>query len=298
MTFRDWVQDSRNRVSENGITGLKRAIYEFYVGIWRNIGRRYNYGRSIWDDEWDICVVLDACRWDLVSEVESNRMDGSWDYSVASSSGEWIPKTFDKKDNSEVAYVTANPYTEDLLDEDDFFLLDEVWRYGFDEETRTIPADVVTDQAILASRKNPKKLIVHYMQPHHPFVPQPMDEGIPLREFGHQPWDNVWHKLRKGKVDRRKVWQGYASNLEYVLEHVETLLNNTSGEVLITSDHGNLLGEWGMYAHPDWVPVKDLKRVPWVKTEAENVEDYSPTDHRGKEQKVDRKDQLEALGYR
>jgi hypothetical protein len=253
----------------------------------------------MWDEDWDICVVLDACRWDLVPEVDREFLTEDWKYSVASSSGEWIPKTFSGRDNSTVAYVTANPYSKTLLSKEDFFILDEVWKYGFDTDIRTIPADVVTDEAIRAWNRDPDQLIVHYMQPHHPFIPKPMDEGLPRQDFDSQPWDNVWHKLRKDEVDRDEVWQGYVANLNYVLDHVETLLENTSGEVLITADHGNLLGEFGMYAHPDWVPLPALKRVPWVKTEAENVGSYEPTDHPSqKQEQTSRSEQLEALGYR
>lgn len=299
MTFAEWAAESKQRIREDGLNGVKRAAYEFYVGMWRNVGKRYNYGTPIWEDDWDICLVLDACRWDLIPEADRDYLTDDWKYSVGSSSGEWIPKTFDERENSDVAYVTANPYSETLLDEDDFFLLDEVWRYGFDETLRTIPADVVTDQALRAWDEGPNKLVVHYMQPHHPFVPKPMDEGLPRQDFENQPWDNVWHKLRKGEVDHDEVWDGYVANLDYVLDHVETLLNNASGEVLITADHGNLLGEMGMYSHPDWVPLPSLKRVPWIKTQAEDSGDYEPVDHstKGREE-VERSDQLEALGYK
>jgi hypothetical protein len=299
MTFSEWASESRQRVSDNGWSGIKESAYEFYVGMWRNVGKRYNYGTPMWDEDWDICVVLDACRWDLVPEVDREFLTEDWKYSVASSSGEWIPKTFSGRDNSTVAYVTANPYSKTLLSKEDFFILDEVWKYGFDTDIRTIPADVVTDEAIRAWNRDPDQLIVHYMQPHHPFIPKPMDEGLPRQDFDSQPWDNVWHKLRKDEVDRDEVWQGYVANLNYVLDHVETLLENTSGEVLITADHGNLLGEFGMYAHPDWVPLPALKRVPWVKTEAENVGSYEPTDHPSqKQEQTSRSEQLEALGYR
>lgn len=299
MTVREWVAKSGRRIRDDGWSGAKQSAYEFYVGGWSNIGRRYNYGTSIWEDNWDICIVLDACRWDLISEVNRSYLTNKSKYSVASSSGEWIPKTFHGRDNSDVAYVTANPYSKTLLEQDNFFLLDEVWEYGFDDDLRTIPADVVTDQAISAWNSGPEQLVVHYMQPHHPFVPKPMDEGLPRQEFDSQPWDNVWHKLRKGDVDREDVWSGYAANLDYVLDQVDTLLKNTSGEVLITSDHGNLLGEWGIYAHPDWVPLPALKRVPWIKTVAEDTGCHEPVDHSiRRDDQIDRGDQLEALGYK
>ncbi|WP_158854448.1 hypothetical protein [Halorhabdus sp. CUG00001] len=299
MTFRDWATETNERVREDGWRGVKESAYEFYVGLWRNVGKRINYGTPIWDEEWDICLVLDACRWDLIPEVDRPYLTNDWKYSVASSSGEWIPKTFDGRDTSDVAYVTANPYSKNLLDASSFALLDEVWEYGFDRDLRTIPADVVTDQALTAWADDPDRMVVHYMQPHHPFVPNPMDQGLPRQEFDSQPWDNVWHKLRKGEVERDEVWDGYVANLEYVLNHVETLLHNADADVLITSDHGNVLGEWGMYAHPDWVPLRSLKRVPWITTRAEDRGDYEPVDHSTREdERIDRDHQLEALGYK
>lgn len=298
MTFRDWATETNERVRKDGWRGVTESAYEFYVGLWRNVGKRVNYGTPIWDAEWDICLVLDACRWDLIPEVDRSYLTDDWNYSVGSSSGEWIPKTFDGQDTTDVAYVTANPYSKNLLDASSFALLDEVWEYGFDRDLRTIPADVVTDQALTAWAEDPDQLVVHYMQPHHPFVPDPMDQGLPRQEFDSQPWDNVWHKLRKGEVDREKVWDAYVANLEYVLDHVETLLGNADADVLITSDHGNVLGEWGMYAHPDWVPLRSLKRVPWITTHAEDRGDYEPTDHSTNPASSTRNEQLEALGYR
>ncbi|WP_181686641.1 hypothetical protein [Halorhabdus salina] len=301
MTFTDWIDESRERVRTSGWSGVKRSVYEFYVGMWRNVGKRYNYGTPIWEEDWDICIVLDACRWDLMNEVEADYdfVDDNAKYSVASSSGEWIPKTFDGVDTSEVAYVTANPFSKMLLDDEDFLVLDEVWDYAVDEAIRTIPADAVTDRGITAYRKhNPDKLILHYMQPHYPFVPNPMDDGLPLHDFGQNPWDDVWDKLHASEVDRDEVWRNYRANLEYVLDSVNTLLDNIDGEVLITADHGNLLGEWGLYGHPDKVPIKALKRVPWCKTQATDTGTYEPEDWSETDAAQDREELLRDLGYR
>lgn len=299
MTFPDWATETRERVREDGWAGITESAYEFYIGLWRNVGKQVNYGTQIWETDWDICLVLDACRWDLIEEVNRPYLTDDWMYSVASSSGEWIPKTFEGYDTSDVAYVTANPYSKHLLDPSAFAVLDEVWEYGFDRDLRTIPAEIVTDQALTVWADDPEQLVVHYMQPHHPFVPNPMDQGLPRQEFESQPWDNVWHRLRKGEVDREEVWESYAANLAYVLNHVETILHNADAEVLITADHGNLVGEWGMYAHPDWVPLPALKRVPWIKTSAEDRGSYEPVDHSDRGTDVtDRVDQLEALGYK
>lgn len=283
MTLVDWLVETRRNVKQDGWRGVKDSSYKFYVGMLRNVGRRYNFGEPIFEADWDLLVVLDACRWDLMAEVvdDYDFVDTETTYSIGSSSAEWMEKNFGDQyatELSETAYVTANPYSDRLLDTADFAHLDEVWKDRWDDDIRTIPASGVTDRAIAAGRqRNDRRTIVHYMQPHHPFVPEPMDRGIPRNEFSSTPWDNVWHKLRRGEVDRSEVWRGYRRNLEYVLDSVATLLDNFEAETaVITADHGNLLGEYGVYAHPDYVPIRALKRVPWCVTTARDTGTYDP----------------------
>ncbi|MFB6177606.1 MAG: hypothetical protein ABEI99_10760 [Halobaculum sp.] len=300
MSFTDWLAESRKRIATDGVTGLRESGYELYVGAWRQLGRRINYGRSVYADDWDVLVILDACRWDLMAEVvdEYDFVDDRWDYSVASSSGEFLTKTFGDHDTSETAYVTANPFSKPRLKRRSFAVLDEVWEYAVDEEVRTIPAAAVTDRAIRVARKRqPDDLVVHYMQPHYPFVPDPLDRGLPLHEFGQSPWDDVWDKLRAGELDRTTVWEGYRENLRYVLDSVATLLRNVDGDVLITADHGNLLGEFGLYGHPDFVPIPTLKRVPWCLTTATDEQTHEPDQWREDSVDSEREELLRDLGY-
>ena len=306
MTFADWITESRRQIRQDGWQGVKDSLYKFYVGAFRNLGRRWNYGEPIYESDWDLLIVLDACRTDLMADVvdEYDFVDRETTYSVASSSAEWMTKNFDEAYAREVertAYVTANPYSERLLDADDFAFLDEVWKTAWDDEVRTIPAEGVTAAAVAAARERDfDRLVVHYMQPHHPFVTNPMDKGLPRDEFSSTPWDNVWHKLRRGQVDRQVVWDAYADNLRYVLDQVAVLLENVDAErAVVTSDHANLMGEFGLYAHPDYVPIPTLKRVPWCVTSAEDTGSFDAGEAEGRRDlnmSVD--EQLEHLGYK
>lgn len=306
MTFMDWYADAKAHVREDGWTGAREAAYEFYVGMFRQVGKRWNYGTPIYEHDWDVFVVLDACRADLMAEVEDEYdfVDAETTYSVASSSGEWIRKNFVEGGYDDAvartAYVTGNPYSERHLDEADFALLDEVWRDAFDREIRTVPAEAITDRAIAAHRElSPEYTVVHYMQPHHPFVEDPLDEGLPLNEFGETPWDDVWDRLRKGEVDRETVWEGYANNLRYVLDHVETLLRSVDADrVLVSSDHANLLGELGLYAHPTYVPLRPLKEVPLCATSATDTGEYEPADVGDRDEEGSVEEKLRHLGYK
>jgi hypothetical protein len=65
---------------------------------------------SIWDSEWDICIILDGCRADTFESVfngESTRIR-----SVASTSQTWISRTFDGIDTSNIGYLTGNPFAD------------------------------------------------------------------------------------------------------------------------------------------------------------------------------------------
>lgn len=311
MALSDWLGDARGHVREDGLVrGGRTAGYEFYLGMWRQLGRRVNYGRRIYDHEWDLLVVLDGCRADLMHEVVDDYpfLDRGTAYSCASASGEWYRKCFAdeyREEMAQTALVSANLYTDMHLDADDFLLVDEVWRDFFDEDEGTILPEPVVDETIRAQRSlDPDRCICHLMQPHYPFVPYTKDFGAGIAKgYDHRPWSNVWERLQRGEVDKAEVWEGYRQNLVYALDHLEVLLDNVDAEtVVITSDHGNLLGEFGLYDHPQYVPVPALKRVPWIETSAEDNRSREPPDPRPDEDESadgsSVEDKLESLGYR
>ncbi len=162
----------------------------------------------IWDRDWDVCCLLDGCRFDLVQSVlaaddgtldgevagilESADVDSLW--SVGSQSAEWMARTFDDAYAEEMrrtAYVTGNPFsaqsgdqieavsTDPLpLTENDFGWLHEAWRTEWvHDDISTIPPDPLTDAAIAAWRRREElgidRVLVHYMQPHTPFRSRP-----------------------------------------------------------------------------------------------------------------------------
>lgn len=85
-----------------------------------------------------------------------------------------------------------------------------------------------------------------------------------MKIFGIQP-DSLIYKVlqRKGEKDLRNA---YKENLNIVLEQVSHLLDNISGKAVVTSDHGELLGERGCYGHDLEIRVPALVEVPWFET--------------------------------
>lgn len=337
MTFVDWLADTRRNVRQQGLEGLREAGYEFYLGLWRRFGRLYNYGEPIYEQDWDVLIVLDACRADLMEEVASEYEFVSTEAttSVASTSAEWMEKNFRSADYQDevrqTAYVTGNPFTDEVFFDQQcpecgaarsrvpgkqcaacsssappervpnhsFECLEEVWRYHWDDDYGTILPGPLTDRAIEVWREgSSRRMIVHYMQPHHPFVTSSIETSLSPDGFGEMGRESVWDQLRAGRVDRDRVWNDYRENLTVVLESVGKMLRNIDTDsVVITSDHGNAVGEWGLYGHHRGVPLPQMKRVPWCKTSARDVEGLEPDTTQESEDEGDVEKRLEDLGY-
>jgi hypothetical protein len=303
MGLKDWIEESAKKVRQNGLEGVGDVLYDLYTGVWW-FAYPVPRGTNIYERDWDVLLILDACRVDLLRSV-TDEYDFIDDVerveSVGSMSKEWMAKTFTDDYADEVedtAYITANVFSERILSEDDLGELDEVWRYGWDAEADTVRPRPVTDRVIQTARdEDYDRIIAHYVQPHHPFLGL---EGFDAAPFGPDSSDTVVDALRKGKIDRDEFWSAYRDNLRAVLDDVELLLSNLDAEkVAITADHGDALGEWGVYDHPVGFLHPAVRTVPWVEAEAQDTGEYSPGEATESEEVKESEvgDRLRALGY-
>ena len=242
---------------------------------------------DVTEADWDVLIVLDACRNDLFSErtvdleAEFTRQTVQ---SRGSSTREWLDQNF-TEEYGDTVYVTGNPQVTKYK-QDRFHRLIEVWREGFDGEDLTIPARAVTDAAIQAREQYPnKRLIVHYVQPHEPFVGHPdlnffsWDDTFPSQSEG-TPRSNkrddfegtAFGAIYHGAATREEVWEAYLDNLDYVLDDVNRLLGSLGGKVVVTSDHGNAFPRFSwpvpvrVWSHPPGLRLGELITVPWLET--------------------------------
>lgn len=114
----------------------------------------------------------------------------------------------------------------------------------------------------------------------------------------YSPMDAV--RRHVGKENLRTL---YAENLKRVLENVKNLIQYLSGTIAITSDHGELLGERGCYAHPANSDHPILRLVPWMVIEnhssigiPDSVQRHE-TDEIIDEDEASIKNKLKNLGY-
>lgn len=292
--------------------GLNRAYH-------RRGGRRsFNpRGVDVFSEDWDTLVILDACRYDAFETTNSIPGTLTARLSKGSATTEWLRANFHERDLTDTVYTTANPQLARHRDQWDVNLhrTNDVWlEEGWDEHTGTVLAETMTEAALAAVEDFPhKRHVVHYMQPHYPFVQSSttFDENhLDTIKAGNDgpAGENVWNQKFLGHLDvsREQLWRLYRGNLEYVLEHVESLLDELTGKTVVTSDHGNYVGERASpvpireYGHPRGLYDDMVVRVPWLEHEsgsrreivADTAADPASVDTEVIEQR------LEHLGYK
>jgi len=305
MDIRGWVSDSIARIRADGLDGVRGSARPVYHKGLQGVSRMQDRGTPVYDRDWDLLIIVDACRLDLMREVAGDYGyidDVSSFRSLDSMTRLWMQKNFVPTyadEMAETAYVCGNPFSKEALRDEDFLVLDEVWEYVW-EKPGTVPPRAITNRTIATARKHdPDRLVAHYMQPHCPFISRPnLTQGKRLERFGNQEWDDIWQKLQAGKVSHEEVWAGYRENLELALDDIELLLENVNAEnVVISSDHGNALGEWFVYGHPPTMPLDCLRVVPWIETTATDRGTHEPETEYQTDVETDREEQLAALGY-
>lgn len=183
----------------------------------------------------------------------------------------------------------------------------------WDEDLGTVlPADV-TKAAIEAFETYPdKRLIVHYMQPHQPWIgptAHAIRKRAEVRGWMHNRVEGDHGRgefglVRDGVISHDKMEQAYRESLEITLEHVQRLLDAVPGRAVVTADHAELLGERvtpitrRRYGHPTNLKFKTLRRVPWLEIPGETRRDVSPDPPVESRMTIEaREDRLAALGY-
>lgn len=284
------------------------GFYGWYIRGWRVVGD-WITGTNVFDKEWDVLVLLDCARPDMIAEVSDDYpyvASGETLQSVASCSFEWLRKTFGEHHSNqlaETAYITANPNTDAVDGVDLLADLIEVWRTEWDDEEETVPPRRVTDTAIQYAREATwDRLIVHYMQPHPPFLTETQESRGKV-VHPNQDTDTLTfpEALLAGEIEPETGWELHVENLRLVLNEVDVLRENLDAEELvISSDHGQAFGERKIYGHPCRVPINALRTVPWETTVATDERTYSPdiTLDQGSDPETSLEEKLRALGYR
>lgn len=264
---------------------------------------------NVLDQDWDNLVILDACRYDYFKS--HNEITGELKAIVVpgNQSLDFMRNNFAGRQAYDTVYITANPHA-DQLPSGTFHHIDYLLD-NWDSETGTILPEDVREAAIDANQEYPnKRLIVHFMQPHRPYLGPTADKlrsRIDLKGFRNQGNGlQIWGAAKQKEATVTEVRQGYTESLNIVLEEVSNLIDTLDGKTVITADHGEMLGErvfsitsrvWG---HSEGFSTRQLRTVPWLSVESDDRREIiaSEPDTSEELQEDSVSERLEALGYR
>lgn len=274
--------------------------YRIWKYIWQHIPKIQ--GSDLFDriesEPWDLLIILDACRYDVLREicdigvVERAR-------SPASTTGEFLQGAAATDLFTNTTYVSANPQVTKYAPSTDCNLI-SVFEDKWDSELNTVqPSDVYTES--ISAVKRGERTVAHTLQPHYPHICEidgsvrPVVNGLhPAERRGLEEKPEMQAALSRGMVslnDARKSYELATQFAWVAARDVALELAEEGYSTAITSDHGELFGEWGFVEHPFGVRVKDLVSVPWLTIKPREAGTRAHT------QDATVEDQLKALGY-
>lgn len=276
------------------------------------------------EGDWDILLILDACRFDYFQQAlgKTSLKGRLCKVKIPSSTTTEFLELWPTVTNrlEQPFYISGNPWC-NSRDHSHKFKVVDVALWGTDYYHQVVLPETISNIA-LAFAPFDERMIVHYMQPHAPFLGEfsrakdwemyrtirpvdlngsryeyavPFPPGAPNAKpiFRFYPYhalpsfpnETEYFPLR-GEHIVRLVRRAYMENLYLVLREVNRLLKYLKKcKVVLTADHGELLGEpyekgynpdqlfggakrkdiekWGMWWHHAGFRHQKLNTVPW-----------------------------------
>lgn len=248
--------------------------------IKRYFALKTHHGVAVMEEDWDYLIILDACRYDFFEARYRTYLQGDLQKKISrgTTTSEWLEKNFTGY-HGDTVYVSANPHCSDhtihgFRGVDHFFRIEHVWKHSWNEQLDTVEPSTMTNEALRLAREfTDKRLIIHYIQPHGPWIGK---TRISVDEIGKDPshpsaidgkWtvdSQVWELVRQGRFDVKKLIQADKDNLDLALGEVQRLVGQLEGRIVITADHGEAFGEKFVIGHPPGVYIRELVEVPWL----------------------------------
>ena len=284
---------------------------------WAGWKYRWRYGDgdhfTVENADWDNCIVLDACRYDTFESVA----DASWDVqrrlAAGSDTGQFLSANYPlSASKPDLVYVNANPrVAQEPTGE--FHEIRHIWQSCWNDEYDTVMPGDAAEAALEAAEDHPdKRLLVHMVQPHIPYI-GPTADSLPggaaiqsMRDGVKDTDPKPYAAAKSGLVDTSTVETAYRESLELAMPHVERLVEELNGKTVVTADHGDLLGgrggltfgEFSEWGHPANTPAESLATVPWTVPPFDERKQIKTGDVTNSNLTDPVHDRLEALGYK
>jgi hypothetical protein len=138
----------------------------------RGFTREFNPdGIDVFTEDWDTLIILDACRYDSFADLNTLPGTLSKRESRGSTTDEFMDGNVKDREFLDTVYITATPALQNDKGSATFHSTIPLWRDHWDQEINTVHPEPVTEAALDAAKEYPnKRLVVHYLQPHYPFI--------------------------------------------------------------------------------------------------------------------------------
>jgi len=245
------------------------------------------YNRIKYTD-WDILIIVDGCRYDVFKEEYTKVLgnnNGTLEMVLSRHIGteSWVCGNFSGRNCGDIIYLTPVVKFKEWLstwqNKHTFLHVEEVWKKKWNADYGTLLPEDMTDTAFEFLDKYPsKKFIVHYIQPHWPYIYNGGRRGLAweLHPDGKvikkkaslkrvlsiwaeeiMPQEIIWRignifglipKYDIGYLwcmgGRDKIMEGYREDLKRALYSIKKIIDKyPNKKIVITADHGEEFGD-------------------------------------------------------
>lgn len=246
--------------------------------------------------DWDIVVVLDACRVDTLREAANWPIEAA--ISPASCTPQWLQAVVSSDVFANSHVLSGNPQYQKIESESETMTVERCWESDWDDRRQTVLPEPILDRASEAVAGG-NRIVAHLQQPHWPYIAK-LDEEWLLAYDDLGPWqgadgeiDSVQVAMQRGLVTAGEARRAYEASVESVWETLVPYLLQWIEQgrtVVVTADHGETFGrlrDLFFYEHPCGCHIPPLVTVPWVQ--------FRPTERTRTGDALE--DRLQALGY-
>lgn len=234
-------------------------------------------------ESWDNLIILDACRFDYFSELSESfpNIHGDLEKVISedSRSINFLDKTF--RESDAVAYsgwykINRKQESADYLDQGINFVpikefqdVRPCFKSAYDPELDAVWPGPLTDKFIEGLESGESR-VFWYAQPRGPFLG---DLKLAFRTAEHSGKIYGYARQNSPGEEFLNLWRkAYRYNLIKVLYHVARLISRLDGRTIITSNHGESMGEAGRYGHEQNNNSEEVREVPFLKLDQDPVD--------------------------
>ncbi len=248
----------------------------------------------ILDRDWDVLLLLDACRYDYF-EILCPFKGKLTPFDIGcNGTKKYMQMNFSSPECSDVVFVNHLILFPEWVNTSLFHAVIDAHNICWNQDYGTVLPEDNSRVGLETINKYPdKRIVIHYSQPHDPFL----DRNTTIikrkthKQIVYRNSRTAWAAKRLnslknifppmpfwyiekvfgssagiGEIYFSEGFAGLKKSYEYntirALNSMKKIVDIRDKKVVITSDHGKMLGEGFMYSHGYWTP-KVVTTVPW-----------------------------------